>query len=80
MLAIALFALFVGAALASAAVLADSGLRGVTAVRRLRDELRMLDRALEAAPRQRGVQVLVIRSAGPRRAHQGSLPALRAAA
>jgi len=80
MLAIALFALFIGAALASAAVLADSGLRGVTTVRRLRGELRMLDRAIELAPRQRGVQMLVIRAASPRRAQQGALPALRAAA
>lgn len=80
MLAIALFAFFGAAALASVAVLADSGLRGVAAVRRLRGELRMLGQAMEPGPRQRNVHVLVIRAAGPRRAQQGALPALRAAA
>lgn len=77
MLAFVLIALFTGVALASAMVLADSGLRGVSALRRLRAELRSLDLAANAQPRR---QVMIIRAAGQRRMRQEVLPALRAAA
>jgi hypothetical protein len=78
MFAFVLIALFIGTALASAAVLADSGLRGAAALRRLRGELRALD--LAGAPQQPSRRVMVIRAAGPRRAPLAALPALRAAA
>jgi hypothetical protein len=77
MLAFALIALFAGVAFVSAAVLADSGLRGLAAVRRLRGELRALDLATVPTCARR---VTVIRAAGPRRAPPAALPALRAAA